>query len=207
MARDKNQLKTYRERRDLQRSPEPKGAKPQKKSRSQLFVIHKHESRQLHYDFRIAHEGVLRSWAVPKGPSLNPHEKRLAVPTDDHPMEYARFEGVISKGAYGAGVVMVWDKGSYRNIKIKNDKVVPLKDCFKEGKIELFLKGEKVYGGFALIRTGDARENRWLLIKMRDEYASAKKKPVNTKNKSVKTGRTIYQIEQDAKQKTKKKKR
>ena len=204
MAVKKDPLKTYRKRRDFTRSPEPpafakasagrRGKK--KKAGEPIFVIQKHAATHLHYDFRIEVEGVLKSWAVPKGPSLNPKIKRLAIPTDDHPIEYATFEGTIPEGHYGAGTVMVWDTGTYRNIKKKKDRLVSMKKCVKDGQIEVWLEGKKLQGGYALIKTTD---NRWLLIKMRDEYASAKRNPVNTQNKSVQTGRTMAQIRKDTK--------
>lgn len=189
----KNSLKTYRQKRDLTQSPEPKGTLSSKKSKN-IFVIQKHKASHLHYDLRLAFDGVLKSWAVPKGPSLNPSDKRLAVQVEDHPMDYKDFEGVIPEGSYGAGTVMVWDNGTYINIKQKDGELVPFKECLEMGTIEIFLDGEKLKGGYALVRMGNTDSNQWLLIKMRDEYASARKNPVNTKNKSVKTGRTMTQI-------------
>ncbi len=191
----KDSLKIYRTRRDLTRSPEPYGTTKKKKADKLIFVIQKHAASHLHYDFRIEYDGVLKSWAVPKGPSMNPAIKRLAMPTDDHPMEYADFEGIIPQGSYGGGTVMVWDTGTYNNIKKHNGKLVPMKDCIKKGTIEIFLEGEKLQGGFALIRTARG----WLLIKIRDDYASARKNPVNTQQKSALTGRTMAQIRKDMK--------
>ena len=195
MAAKKNNLTTYRKRRDLKRSPEPYGGK-KKRSKTPIFVIQKHVSSHLHYDFRIEIDGVLKSWAVPKGPSTNPRIKRLAVPTDDHPLEYARFEGVIPEGAYGAGAVLVWDKGTYKNIKKADGKLISMKECLQLGTIEIFLRGKKLQGAYALIRTKD---NRWLLIKMRDEYADARRNPVSSQPESVLTGRTIRKIAREEK--------
>ncbi|MDP3889080.1 MAG: DNA polymerase ligase N-terminal domain-containing protein [bacterium] len=192
MHSDNKSLKAYSTRRDFARTPEPKGKKGATGSRR--FVIQKHEATHLHYDFRLAIDGVLVSWAVPKGPSLNPSIKRLAVMTEDHPLSYANFEGIIPEGQYGAGTVMVWDSGTYRNIKRKNGKVVSMNECLKNGQIEVFLKGKKLQGGFALIRT----KLGWLLIKMRDEYARAKEISISSDNTSAKTGRTMAQIEKDA---------
>lgn len=194
-ASTKNSLKTYRQKRDLTKSPEPKGTISSKKSKN-IFVIHKHNGSHLHYDLRLAFDGVLKSWAVPKGPSLNPSDKRLAIQVEDHPIDYKNFEGIIPEGSYGGGTVMVWDRGTYTNIKQKDGKLVPLKKCLEDGTVEIFLDGEKLKGGYALVRMKDTDNNQWLLIKMRDEYASARKNPVNTKNKSVKTGRTMTQIAQ-----------
>ena len=194
----KSGLKIYAKRRNTKKSGEPAARRPKKRtlSKDPIFVIQKHAASRLHYDFRIEYNRVLKSWAVPKGPSLNPAVKRLAIVTDDHPMSYADFEGIIPAGNYGAGTVMVWDFGTYENIKEKDGKIVSMRECFKRGTIEIFLYGEKLMGGFALIRMG--RENQWLLIKMRDEYASARKNPVNTQNKSALTGRTMTQIKKDS---------
>jgi bifunctional non-homologous end joining protein LigD len=124
------------------------------------FVVHEHHASHLHYDFRLEMEGVLRSWAIPKGPSMNPADKRLAVAVDDHPLDYIDFEGTIPEGEYGAGVVKIWDSGTYRLLEEKKDKIV------------FFLEGKNLKGNFALIRLKKgAKGNEWLLIKERDEYA------------------------------------
>jgi len=132
---------------------------------------------------------------VPKGPSLNTKEKRLAIRTDDHPLAYAKFEGVIPKGHYGAGTVMVWDIGTFKNIETKDGKIVPLKKGLKNGKLEVFLDGKKLKGGYALVQMKE--QGQWLLIKKNDEFASARKNPVNTQNKSALTNRTMHQITKD----------
>lgn len=134
-----------------------------------IFVIQKHAARSMHYDFRLSVGGVLVSWAVPKGPSTSTRVKCLAVRTDDHPIAYARFEGVIPKGEYGAGTVMVWDKGMYRNIKKKGDKKVSMEQCLGNGQIEVWLEGDVLQGGYVLLRIG--KEKQWLLVKMKDEHA------------------------------------
>jgi DNA ligase D-like protein (predicted 3'-phosphoesterase) len=123
----------------------------------------------LHYDFRLEVEGVLKSWAVPKGPSLNPKDKRLAVPTEDHPLEYADFEGVIPEGEYGAGTVMVWDIGIFRNITEKKGQPVPLAEAVPHGHVKVWLEGKKLRGGFALTRFKKSPEEAWLLVKADDE--------------------------------------
>ncbi|MCX5908862.1 MAG: 3'-phosphoesterase [Deltaproteobacteria bacterium] len=124
------------------------------------FVVHEHHASHLHYDFRLEMEGVLRSWAIPKGPSMDPADKRLAVAVDDHPLDYIDFEGTIPEGEYGAGVVKIWDSGTYQLLEEKKEKIV------------FSLEGKKLKGNFALIRLKKgAKGNEWLLIKERDEYA------------------------------------
>lgn len=187
MAHASQKLKKYRSRRSVL-SGEPRGGK--KRTKAPIFVVQKHAARSLHFDIRLEIDGVLVSWAVPKGPSLNPKIKRLAVQTDDHPMDYARFEGVIPKGHYGAGPVMIWDKGTYRNIKKENGKLVPMSRCLKDGQIEVFLKGKRLKGSFAFIKTSMG----WLLIKMKDEYADARRNVASAEKTSVKSGKTMAEI-------------
>lgn len=193
MVSKKDPLSKYKKRRNFTKSPEPAGKRKVKPSKKPIFVIQKHDATRLHYDFRIEIDGVLVSWAVPRGPSLNPKEKRLAIRTDDHPIDYAKFEGTIPEGQYGAGTVMVWDIGKYKNIKTKNGRVVSMKQCLKNGQIEIFLEGKKLKGGYALIQM--RRKDQWLLIKMKDEHADARKNPVSTQTKSTLTDRTLKQIE------------
>jgi len=195
---EKGQLEDYRARRNFTITSEPYDNR-EAKIKGPIFVIQKHAARQLHYDLRIEIDGVLKSWAVPKGPSMDPSQKRLAVPTDDHPLNYAYFEGVIPEGEYGAGSVMVWDLGPYENIKRKNGKLVPMKKCYKEGRIEIALDGKKLHGDFALIRTHRTKNDQpyWLLIKMKDDYASTRRDILARQPKSVLTGRTLKQIEKD----------
>lgn len=192
----KDTLKTYRTRRDLKKSGEPAGkVKKSKKGKTGIFVIQLHHASHIHYDFRLEIDGVLVSWAVPKGPSLNPRIKRLAVQTDDHPMDYANFEGVIPEGNYGAGKVIVWDKGTYKNIKMDHDgNVIPMNTALKKGTLEFELKGKKLQGGFALVKTQYQGEHSWLLIKLKDEYADARRNPVTSQPASVKSGKTIKEI-------------
>jgi DNA ligase D-like protein (predicted 3'-phosphoesterase) len=191
-------LKKYREKRSFAQTPEPRGKKIKTK-KGPIFVIQKHAASHLHYDVRLEIDGVLTSWAVPKGPSLNPAQKRLAVRTEDHPLEYATFEGVIPEGNYGAGTVMVWDTGTYKNIKKEDGTLVPMRECLERGTVEVWLDGKKLRGGYALIRTkGIYAKGGWLLIKMDDEYASARRNPVSTLNKSVLTNRTMTQIRKEA---------
>ena len=165
-------LKEYRGKRDFRVSPEPSGLaskKQSKRSRSRIYVVQKHQASRLHYDFRLEHNGVLLSWAVPKGPSLDPSVKRLAIQVEDHPLEYAQFEGVIPDGQYGAGAVMVWDIGTWRP---EQDDVA---DAIKKGELKFTLRGKKLRGCWVLVRTpgyGRSARKSWLLIKHRDRYAS-----------------------------------
>ena len=189
---------TYRAKRNFDKTGEPRGADKGKSSKQPQFVIQKHDASTLHYDFRIEADGVLKSWAVPKGPSTDPAEKRMAIPTEDHPLEYADFEGVIPEGEYGAGAVLVWDRGPYRNITEKDGEIQPVEKAIKAGHLLIELNGEKLSGGYALHRTGSGDDARWLLIKMDDDEADARRNPVSTEPKSVKSGRTIEQIAKNA---------
>lgn len=190
----KYSLTEYRKKRQFTITPEPKGKKIKPKKK-RIFVIQKHDAHSLHYDVRLEIDGVLVSWAVPKGPSLNPSIKHLAVMTEDHPMAYAGFEGVIPEGQYGAGPVMVWDFGTYRNLREKNGKPLAMSKCVDEGMIEVFLEGKKLQGAFALIKTHyQGRKDQWILVKMKDEYANRKKNPVSSQKNSALTGRTMAQI-------------
>jgi DNA ligase D-like protein (predicted 3'-phosphoesterase) len=164
----KEQLKTYREKRHFERTPEPSGEKERPPARLPVFVIQKHQASTLHYDFRLEAGGVLKSWAVPKGPSTDPRVKRLAVPTEDHPLEYAGFEGTIPEGEYGAGTVEIWDTGTYRNLKFENGREIPPEQAIQNGHITFRLEGKKLKGGYALTRTGQGKNERWLLVKMSD---------------------------------------
>jgi DNA ligase D-like protein (predicted 3'-phosphoesterase) len=161
------------------------------KTKKPIFCIQKHAARNLHYDFRLEVDGVLKSWVVRKGPSLDPKDKRLAIMTIDHALSYANFEGVIPKGKYGAGVVMIWDHGVYRNIKMKDGALIPMKQCLKNGQIEVFLEGERLMGGYALVKL---KGEHWLLIKMRDEYVDVRINLLESEANSVKTGRSLEEI-------------
>src|SRR5258708_3127216 len=171
-------LAEYRRKRDFKRTPEPLGAlagarraaTAKKPSAGLRFVIQKHAATRLHYDFRLELDGVLKSWAIPKGPSLDPGEKRLAVHVEDHPIDYGGFEGVIPRGQYGGGTVLLWDRGTWRP-----DDEDPVA-AYRKGALKFILNGEKLHGKWALIRMGGrtAREKRgnWLLIKEREEFAA-----------------------------------
>jgi DNA ligase D-like protein (predicted 3'-phosphoesterase) len=193
----KNSLKKYREKRDFHRTQEPSG-EGKKSTEEPIFVIQKHDASNLHYDFRLEMDGVLKSWAVPKGPSTDTSVKRLAIPTEDHPLEYADFEGVIPEGEYGAGTVMVWDTGPYRNLRAEKDEDgLSMDESLDEGKLEVWLEGKKLRGGYALIHTGSGDDARWLLIKMDDEEADARRNPTSTEPESVLTGRTLEEIAEE----------
>ena len=191
MSDDK--LRTYREKRDFRKTREPSG-EGGAGGDEPVFVIQKHDASSLHYDFRLQVGGVLKSWAVPKGPSTDPSEKRLALPTEDHPLDYADFEGVIPEDEYGGGTVLVWDRGPYRNLK--QDEGRSLDEQLEDGKVEVWLEGEKLRGGYALVRTGPGGgdDERWLLIKMRDDAADARRNPTSTEPDSVLTGRSLEEI-------------
>ena len=191
-------LEAYRRRRNFADTPEPVG-RIQSRRYKQVFVVQKHAASHLHYDFRLEIGGVLVSWAVPKGPSMNPAEKRLAIRTEDHPLEYADFEGVIPEGEYGAGMVMVWDRGRY-----KSSDTLTLQAQLARGKIDVVLQGEKLLGGFALVRvrtraSGRTRPEQWLLIKERDDHADTAWSIESPElDRSVLSGRRMSEIAKGA---------
>src|SRR5512140_2376426 len=187
-------LKEYREKRDFRRSPEPRGTVASKAG-ERVFVIQKHAASRLHYDFRLEAEGVLKSWAVPKGPSLDPKEKRLAVEVEDHPLEYGSFEGIIPEREYGGGTVLLWDRGTW----------VPDGDPsegIRKGALKFRLDGEKLKGRWMLVRLrGDEEEKKnWILFKERDEYALPLSQGdiLKQRPESVSTGRSIEEIRAEA---------
>lgn len=191
-------LEKYQGKRDFRKTSEPFGDELSEDNNKPLFVIQKHDAQNLHYDFRLEVEGALKSWAIPKGPSTGPGDKRLAIPTEDHPLDYADFEGVIPEDNYGAGTVIVWDTGPYENITEKNGKKIPMKEAIDTGKVSVNLDGKKLKGGYALIRTGAGNRSRWLLVKIDDEEADARRNPVSTEPESVLTGRTIEETASEA---------
>jgi DNA ligase D-like protein (predicted 3'-phosphoesterase) len=189
----KASLKDYQEKRDFSRTPEPSGKGP-RTSQEPIFVIQKHAASHLHYDFRLEVDGVLKSWAIPKGPSTDPKDKRLAVPTEDHPLEYADFEGTIPAGEYGAGTVLVWDTGPYRNLTEKKGESIPIGQAVEHGHVKIWLQGKKLRGGYALTRFRKGKDESWLLVKTDDEEADARRNPVATEPQSVLSGRTLEEI-------------
>jgi bifunctional non-homologous end joining protein LigD len=188
-------LKDYRKKRDFGVTPEPAGKKrTTTRRRSLAYVVQKHLATQLHYDFRLEWRGVLLSWAVPKGPSLDPSVKRLAMPTEDHPLEYAVFEGVIPEGEYGAGTVMVWDAGTWEPASPDAD------EALEKGDLKFTLHGKKLQGSWVLVRTrgyGKSPDRpAWLLIKHRDEYASSED-VAKSAPRSVASDRLLADIARD----------
>lgn len=186
-------LSLYRKKRAFNRTPEPQSGKSS--GRQLRFVVQKHQASRLHYDFRLEMDGVLKSWAVPKGPSLNPADKRLAMMVEDHPYDYKDFEGVIPKGNYGAGTVIVWDAGTYTTIDGAGDKAAQERSLLKqlrEGSVKVLLKGKKLKGEFALVKTKGMGENAWLLIKHKDKYASDS--DITLRDESVISNKTIEKV-------------
>jgi DNA ligase D-like protein (predicted 3'-phosphoesterase) len=197
MAR--NPLSTYHAKRHFEETPEPRGGKVRTRGRKDpIFVIQMHAARRLHFDFRLEVDGVLKSWAVPKGPSVDPEDKRLAMPTEDHPMDYADFEGVIPEGHYGAGKVIVWDKGTYKNVSLHNGKIMPMQKALEKGHVTVWLQGEKLKEPYSLIRmhdTGEGDRTPWLLVKVKDPKKKIPKMQiVLSKPRSVLSGKNINEI-------------
>jgi DNA ligase D-like protein (predicted 3'-phosphoesterase) len=194
---DKDKLKEYKEKRDFDKTTEPSGGKKKSPDKPR-FVIQKHDASSLHYDFRLEADDVLKSWAVPKGPSTDPSEKRMAINTEDHPIDYIDFEGTIPEDQYGAGTVIVWDGGTFRNLRAeKKEDGLSLSQSFDDGKIEVWLEGKKLKGGYVLIRTGKKDSDKWLLKKMKDDEADARRNPVKTEPKSILSDLTIDEMKKE----------
>ena len=163
------------------------------------FVIQQHAASSMHWDFRLEVDGVLVSWAVPKGPSTDPREKRLAVRTEDHPLDYAGFEGAIPAGEYGAGAVIVWDAGRYDNLRASGSERVAMADALDEGLVEVRLHGRKLRGGYALIHAAPGGDDRnWLLVKRDDADADARRRPVSTEPESELSVEEVAAAAQDS---------
>ncbi len=180
-------LAEYNRKRRFDVTPEPAGKPRRARKKALEFVIQKHRATTLHYDFRLEHDGVMLSWAVPKGPSLNPGDKRFAMQTEDHPIEYNRFEGVIPEGEYGGGTVMIWDYGTWE------PEVADVEAALAKGDLKFALHGKKLAGSWVLVRM---RQRQWLLIKHRDEAASTQ--DVTAEVQSAVSGRTLAAIAQGA---------
>ncbi len=205
----REQLREYRRKRDFVRTPEPEGEAPgpaptksgparrARPSRKRLrFVVQKHDASHLHYDFRLELDGVLKSWAVPKGPSLDPGVRRLAMEVEDHPLDYGRFEGTIPEDEYGGGTVMLWDRGTYRPeapVRGRDPQEI-LREQYERGDLKIFLRGERLQGGFVLVRMKRPGRPQWLLIKHRDEFARPGSDIEREATTSVKTGRDLDEI-------------
>ena len=185
-------IKDYHRKRDFKKTPEPKtSVGPLKKSKKSLFIVQKHAASHLHYDFRLEMDGVLKSWAVPKGPSLDPAQKRLAMQVEDHPLSYATFEGIIPKGQYGGGTVMLWDRGTWKAIG-------DAKKTYQKGKLDFILSGKKLKGQWHLVRMKADKQGKtpWLLIKSHDDQSRSTKEYdiLLEEDSSVSTQRSLEQI-------------
>ena len=197
MARQGTSLKKYQNKRNFDVTPEPTGntAKRRASQKALAYVIQKHQASHLHYDFRLEWNGVLLSWAVPKGPSLDPSVKRLAAQVEDHPVEYGDFEGTIPEGEYGGGTVMIWDRGTWTPEDPDVDAAL------RKGELKFELHGKKLKGSWVLVRTktgyGGSRKPQWLLIKHRDEFASSDDLATE-KPRSVKSNRLLAEIARDS---------
>jgi bifunctional non-homologous end joining protein LigD len=189
-------LAEYRRKRDFTRTAEPRGGR-RKRAVKLAYVIQKHAASHLHFDLRLQLDGVMKSWAVPKGPSLDPAVKRLAMQVEDHPIEYNAFEGTIPKGEYGGGTVMIWDRGTY---EYGGDDALEgeagLREGYRRGDFKFVLHGKRLKGSWVLVRTrrGDPKRAQWLLIKHRDEYAEPGTEVVEEYQTSAATGRTMDDI-------------
>ncbi len=194
-------LLKYKSKRNFSLSPEPEG-KIKKDAPSLSFVVQRHKASRLHYDLRLEMDGVLKSWAVPKGPSLNPKDKRLAMMVEDHPYSYKDFKGVIPSG-YGAGIVEIWDEGKYTDIESSEKSVAEkkLKAGLKAGNLKFTLSGKKLKGEFALVKLKGKPENAWLLIKHNDKYAVDRE--YNSENETAATSPINKWLAENAKPKKK----
>jgi len=194
MNKSKYSVEKYKEKRNKEKTPEPTGDEASSSAGRPRFCIQKHDARNLHYDFRLEFDGVLKSWSIPKGFSTDPTVKRLAIRTEDHPVDYLDFEGVIPEGEYGAGKVLLWDLGTYKNITEKEGGIRELGKSIEQGHFLISLHGEKISGGYAMTRIDD-KEGQWLLVKMKDDDADARRNPTSTEPESVKSGKKIEEIE------------
>ncbi|WP_405783279.1 DNA polymerase ligase N-terminal domain-containing protein [Streptomyces sp. NBC_00859] len=209
-------LGKYRGKRDFGTTSEPRGDTV-RHGDAPCFVVQIHDARRMHFDFRLEVDGVLKSWAVPKGPSAEPKDKRLAVPTEDHPLEYRDFEGVIPKGEYGGGTVIVWDEGTYRPLSHdRRGHAVPFGDSIERGHATFWLEGSKLHGEYALTRFHGGRDSTepeaWLLIKAKEKTGTVHDRtgrsrapaapgagaPDPRRARSVRTGRTLQQVAESA---------
>ena len=197
MAKQSESLKKYQSKRNFDITPEPSGRNPNRRAprKALAYVIQKHQASHLHYDFRLEWNGVLLSWAIPKGPSLDPSVKRLAAQVEDHPVEYGSFEGVIPEGEYGGGTVMLWDQGTW------TPEDPDVDDALQKGELKFELHGKKLRGSWVLVRTkggfGGSKKPQWLLIKHRDEHASTED-VISKKPRSVSSNRLLAGIARDS---------
>lgn len=186
--------KKYKNKRNFRKTREPSGIRKPGKHGSN-FVIQKHDASSLHYDFRLNIGGTLKSWAVPKGISTAAGEKRLAIRTEDHPLDYADFEGNIPKDQYGGGTVMIWDRGDFTPLNDDGNEAVDLNEQLRNGHLKIHLQGEKIKGGYALVKIQSGNSDKqWLIIKLDDNDADARRNPVSTEPNSVVSGRSLDEI-------------
>jgi bifunctional non-homologous end joining protein LigD len=192
----KDHLDEYRAKRDFSKTREPSGSETALEGDDHSFVVQKHAARRLHYDFRLEVEGVMPSWAVPKGPCFDPKVKRLAVHVEDHPLDYRDFEGKIGAGEYGGGAVIVWDAGTYTNISGDPDNPMPMRAAIEKGHVSVVLHGTKLVGGWSLTRTSHepGQKENWILVKRRDERADPDLDITESEPASVRSGKTIEQV-------------
>ena len=201
-SKPRAKLAEYRKKRDFSTTAEPSGETTAgtRRRRALQFVIQKHAATRLHFDLRLELDGVMKSWAVPKGPSLDPAVKRLAMEVEDHPIDYNTFEGTIPKGEYGGGTVMLWDRGTYEPTPgSETSDVDALREGFRRGKVDVTFHGARLEGSFALVRMrGDEDKPQWLFIKHRDAFADPSRDIVAEEITSITTGRTMEEIARGA---------
>lgn len=187
-------LREYHRKRNFARTPEPNKDRKERRTHAKpIFVIQEHDASHLHYDFRLEVDGTLKSWAVPKGISDDPRVKRLAIATEDHPLGYANFGGIIPAGEYGAGSVLLWDKGSYQNLTHDNrGNQVPTRRALMNGHVTVGLNGRRLKGGYALTRL--KASNQWLLVKVRDTEAGVKRNPKPSHSRPARSGRARSRV-------------
>ncbi|MFF3274597.1 DNA polymerase ligase N-terminal domain-containing protein [Streptomyces chrestomyceticus] len=198
----KEPLRTYQSKRHFDRTSEPRGGDSAAPSGKPRFVVQIHDASTMHFDFRLEVDGVLKSWSVPKGPSTDPKDKRLAMPTEDHPLDYRDFEGVIPKGEYGGGTVIVWDQGHYRPMSHdKKGHAVPFAESLEKGHATFWMEGKKLRGGYALTRfrggPGSDERESWLLVKADDAHADGQGTPDPKRARSALSGHTLKQVAED----------
>jgi DNA ligase D-like protein (predicted 3'-phosphoesterase) len=191
---DSPKLKKYKKKLSFTKTPGPSNKK-KKKLESLSFAIQRHHTSNLHYDFRLKMDDILKTWAIPKGPSTDPSEKRLAILMEDHPLNYIDFKGTILDDEYGVGEVIVRDGGTYRNLRKENEgDGLSMADSFDDGRVEVWLEGKKLKGGYVLKRTGKKDSVQWLFIKMKDDEANARRKPCRTETKSIRSDLIINRM-------------
>jgi bifunctional non-homologous end joining protein LigD len=196
-------LEEYKKKRHEDKTPEPPPREAGSREGPLIFVVHKHAASSLHYDLRLEWDGVLKSWALPKGPSTNPEKKHLAVMVEDHPFDYHSFEGVVPEGEYGAGQVIIWDQGTYSpdeggelSFNDRDEAEQRMRQGVKEGKLSFYLRGQKLKGSWTLVKMRGRGENNWLLIKHRDEFAGSN--DILKQDVSVVSDKTIEDLKKES---------